>query len=214
MAQESNKPRLSATDTSYLSCRVWTGHGWTAPTSRSARTPLAKSPKGFQAYGEVSVAVHGDGSCENTTTIRVASGAGQKFRVVHPKPASISNGNGIRLIGWSPNGEKLLAEVNLWTYDSDTGHDHVPFIYDASTGSTQDFQDLDQVVSRHFGADCLFEFAVTGWEADDQILIKVSKSPEEGSDELHSCVQRPQTFAFSLRNYTLQAFPNQPPQKD
>jgi hypothetical protein len=173
-----------------------------------------ESPKGFRAYAEVKVAVQKDGSCENATTLYVASGVGQAFTIVYPKAPSASNGNGIRLIGWSPSGEKLLAEVNLWTYDSDTEYAHFPVIYDASKDATEEIPDVDQAVSRHFGADCLFELAVTGWKADDQILIKVSKSPEDGLYEVRSCVQGPQTFAFSLRNYTLQAYPLQPPPKD
>lgn len=70
-------------------------------------------------YGEVAVKVLLKEGCENTTTLNVASGAGQAYKVAYVQ--SERNGNGIRLIGWSPSGKKLLTEVNLWDYESDSG---------------------------------------------------------------------------------------------
>ena len=95
-AAETNAgPRVSATDTFYLSCTTWTGKEWTDLTARSARTPVLESPKGFRAYGEVKVVVK-NGSCENTTTLHVASDPGSAFRIVYTKVPSASDGNGIR----------------------------------------------------------------------------------------------------------------------
>jgi len=118
------------------------------------------------------------------------------------------------LIGWSPSGDRLLAEVNLWTYDSDAGYDHVPLIYNAHTDSAKEISGVDQVVSRHFGPNCEFELAVTGWKTDDQILVKVSQSPTDGSYEQHFCVKSPLTFVFGLRSKTLQAYQLPLPNKD
>jgi hypothetical protein len=118
-AETKSQPIISATNPAYLGCTTWTGHEWTTPAARSARTPILESPKGFRAYGEVRVVVK-DGSCENTTKLYVASAAERSFRTVYSP--SVSDGNGIRLVGWSPNGDKLLAEVTLWKYETDLGY--------------------------------------------------------------------------------------------
>ena len=198
----SSQPRVSATGTSYLSCTAWTGNGWTDPTGRLSRTPLMESPKSFRAYAEVKAVVV-DGSCENTTTLYVASGAGRQFRIVCSKTPASSDGNGIRLIGWSPIGDKLLAEVNLWRYETDGGFGHVVLVYDASTEVAKELLP-EEVLSRHFGPSCEFELAVESWRTDRQILIKVSKSPESEAYEQHFCVKATRKFVFDLQKETVQ----------
>jgi hypothetical protein len=107
------------------------------------------------------------------------------------------------LIGWSPNGAKLLAEVNLWEYETDGGFDHVTLVYDASTGTAKE-NHPDKALSRHFGSECEFEHVVEAWRTDEQVLIKVLKSPEDESYEQHFCVKAPRKFLYDLQNETLQ----------
>jgi hypothetical protein len=96
---QDRRTRVSATDTSYLSCTIWTGKEWTPSTSRTARTRLFESPKGYRSYGEVRVIVK-DGSCENSSTLFVVRAAGQPFNIVYAEPGSGSgDGNGINVIG-------------------------------------------------------------------------------------------------------------------
>ena len=133
-AKKNDEPLVSATNPTYLSCTFWTGKAWSKPAARSARTPVARSPRGFLAYGEVKVEVQND-DCGNTTTLYVAAGEGKEFRNVYKKDGG---GNGIRTIGWSPDGDHLLAEVTLWTYESDTGFEYTPVIYDAATSTAQE----------------------------------------------------------------------------
>lgn len=202
-SQENNGP--SATDASYLSCTVWNGHRWTEPTARSARTPLMQSSSGMRAYAEVKVVIKGE-SCENTTTLKVAAAVGEKFKTVYTKT---DNGNGMRLVGWSPNGDKLLAEVNLWEYETDRGWSHAGLIYDASSNSVKEISELDDALSRHFGPDCEFEQSIQGWKSNEQILVEVSKSPPNETYEQHFCVEHPVTFLFDLRNMTLKDYQRQ-----
>ena len=157
-----SQPRVSTTGTAYLSCTAWTGKDWTSPAARSSRTPQIESPMGFRAYAEVKVAVN-DGSCENTTTVFVSKGIGQQFKIVYTKKPSDRNGNGVRLIGWSPNGEKLLAEINLWDYESDSGYDHVALVYDIPNNVAKEFHP-DNALTRHFGSNCDYELSVEGWK--------------------------------------------------
>jgi len=202
---QDKQPRVSATDTSYLSCTIWKGKGWTPPTSRSARTQLFESPNGYRAYGEVKVIVK-DGSCENSSTLYVARAATQPFKIAYAEPRSRSgDGNGIRLIGWSASGEKLLAEVNFWKYETDRGFSHVPLIYDASTGTASEIRGLDKALTQHFGSDCEFEPTIDGWKGNEHIVVKVSKPPEDESYEQHFCVTEPRLLLYDLQNETVQS---------
>jgi hypothetical protein len=201
-SDKSTQPRISATDTAYLGCTAWTGKGWSDPATRSSRTRVINSPKGFRAYAEVKATVF-DGSCENTTTLYVASEGGGTYKVAYTIAPSTSNGNGIRLIGWSPNGDRLLAELNLWEYETDGGFSHVGLLYDASTGVVKEVHP-DKALTRHFGPSCEFELSIESWRSDEQALIKVSKSPETESYVQHFCIKAPQKFAFDLQKETLQ----------
>jgi hypothetical protein len=197
------QPLVSATDPAYLGCTIWTGKEWTNPSARSAKTPLIQSARGFRAYAEVKVVVKDD-SCENTTTLYVASDAEQKFRIAYTKLPSASDGNGIHVIGWSPSGGKLLAEVNLWKYETDLGYGHVALIYDASTDSAKEIPALNEAFTRHFGPNCEFELAIKGWKTNEQILVRISRTPESEEYEQHFCVKEPRIFVYDLQKETLQ----------
>jgi len=204
-APQDKQPRGSATDTSYLSCTIWTGKEWTPSTSRSARTRMFESPEGYRAYGEVKVIVK-DGSCENSSTLYVAQAAGKPFNIAYEEPRSgQGDGNGIRLIGWSASGGKLLAEVTFWKYETDRGFSHLPLIYAVSTGTASEIRGLDKALKQHFGSDCEFEARVHGWEGDEQIAVKVSKPPEDKSYEQHFCVSEPTVLVYDIRKETVQS---------
>jgi hypothetical protein len=202
-ASESSQPRISATDTAYLGCSAWTGKNWTPLTSRIARTQITESSKGFRAYAEVKAIVHDD-SCENTTIVYVTSADGKTFRPVYTVAPSKSEGNGIRLIGWSPSGDQLLAEINLWQYETDRGFGHIALLYDAAVGRAKEIEP-DKAVSRHFGSNCEYELSIESWRTDEQMIIKVSKSPEDESYEQRFCVNAPQKFLFDIQKQTLRA---------
>jgi hypothetical protein len=209
--EKNAQPLISATNPEYLGCMTWTGKEWTNPAPRSARTPTIESPKGFRAYAEVKVAVN-DGTCTNTTTLYVSPGAGQKFKIVYTKQPSASDGNGIRLIGWSPSGETLLAEVNLWTYETDRGYGHIALLYDASADSAREIPALDDALTRHFGPNCNFETAIKGWKTDNQILVKISAYIDDSEDaEQCSCVKNLVTLVYDLQKGTVQVGRPKPP---
>ena len=144
-----------------------------------------------------------DGSCENTTELFVASPGEAAFRLVYSKTPADSDGNGIRLIGWSPSGGKLLAEINLWRYETDGGYGRVQLIYDSSTKSATEIPSLYKTLARHFGENCEFDFAAESWKSDEQVMVKVTKALEDPSYDQHFCVQRPRLFVFNLASNTL-----------
>jgi hypothetical protein len=197
------QPLASATDTSFLSCTVWAGKEWAKPTERSAQTAVFQSPKGFRAYGEVKVAVNGN-NCENTTTLYVFQALGEEFKIVYTKNSSESDGNGIRLIGWSPDGSKLLAEVTTWKYNTDTGYGYTPVIFDVSTDSVKEISTLEKTLRKYFGSKCEFEHSVRSWISEHQIVVKISRTPESDKYGQHFCVDRPVLLVYDFQKDKLQ----------
>jgi hypothetical protein len=209
-ADKKDQPLASATNPTYLSCTVWTDKEWSKPASRSARTPVKQSTKGFRAYGEVAVSVNGE-DCENTTTLFVALPDSKEFKPVYT--TSEGGGNGIRLLDWSPSGDRLLAEVTFWTYESDIGFGYIPVIYDASTNSAKELRSMDKALVQHLGSDCSFEDHVRGWKTDQRLLVRVSPDPSTEEDEDHSCVAQPRFFVYDIQRDTLQAVQSNPKPK-
>ena len=205
-ANKNDEPLVSGTNPTYLSCTFWTGKAWSKPVARSARTPVVRSSKGFLAYGEVKVSVQND-DCENTTTLYVAAGEGKEFRSVYKKEGG---GNGIRIIGWSPAGDHLLAEVTSWTYETDTGFEYTPVIYDSATSKAQENSALEKALIDHLGKDCSFEHNLTQWKTNCQVLVRVSPYQSvDGSDE-YSCVKQPKLLLYDLQTNSLIPFPSSP----
>lgn len=205
-ANKTNEPLVSATNPAYLSCTFWTGNAWSKPATRSARTPVVRSPKGFLAYGEVKVTIEND-DCENATTLYVAAGEGKEFKSVYKKEGG---GNGIRIIGWSPGGDQLLAEVTSWAYETDTGFEYTPVIYDSATSTALENSALEKALVDHLGKDCSFEHNLTHWKTDRQVFVKVSPyQAVDGSDE-YSCVKKSKLFIFDLRTNSLIPFAPNP----
>jgi hypothetical protein len=202
-SEKNDQPLVSATNPTYLSCTFWTGKAWSKPAARSARTAVVRSPKGFLAYGEVKVEVQND-DCENTTSLYVAAGEGKEFRSVYKKEGS---GNGIRIIGWSPAGDHLLAEVTSWAYETDTGFEYTPVVYSTETSTALENSALEKALIDHLGKGCSFEHNLANWRTNRQVLVRVSPYRDvDGSDE-YSCVKQPKLLLYDLQTNSLTAFP-------
>ena len=204
-ANKNNEPLVSATNPTYLSCTFWTGKAFSKPEARSARTSIVRSPKGFLAYGEVKVEVQGD-NCENTTTLFVATGEGKEFKAVYKKDG---DGNGIRIIGWSPGGDHLLAEITSWIYESDTGFEYTPVVYDVATSTAQENSALEKALKDRLG-NCSYEHNLTAWKTNTQVLVKISPFVDVDADDEYSCFKRPKLFLYDLQTNLLIPLPSGP----
>jgi len=204
-----NDPLVSATNPFYLSCTYWDGKTFTDPASRSARTRILESANGSRAYGEVQVTAK-DGDCENTTTLFVALGKDTEFKAVYTKDGG---GNGIRLIGWSPDGNKLLVEINQWAYFTDTGFENVPVVYDAKKNSAAKYADLDKAVLKYFASECEFEHSVRRWKSDTELVVRISKTEPSDEYEQHFCVTTPTLLIFDLEKQVASRMPRTPTKK-
>jgi hypothetical protein len=205
-AKKNDEPLVSATNPTYLSCTFWTGKAWSKPAARSVRTPVVRSPRGLLAYGEVKVEVQND-DCENTTTLYVAAGEGKEFRSVYKKDGG---GNGIRIIGWSPGGDRLLAEVTSWAYETDTGFEYTPVIYDAANSTAQENSALEKALIDHLGKDCSFEHNLTHWKTNRQVFVRILPYQAVDESDEYSCVKQPKLLLYDLQTNSLIRFSPHP----
>jgi hypothetical protein len=145
--------------------------------------------------------------CENTTTLYVAAGEGKEFRSVYKKNGG---GNGIRIIGWSPDGDQLLVEVTSWAYETDTGFEYSPVIYDAATSAAQEDSAMENALVGHLGKECSFEHNLIRWKTNRQVLVRISPYQDvDGSDE-YSCVKQPKLLLYDLQTNSLIPIPPHP----
>jgi hypothetical protein len=145
-----------------------------------------------------------DGSCENASKPYLALPGDQEFRVVYTTDALDSDGSGIRLIGWSPNGRELLLQVNFWRYETDLGYGRLGVVYNATTGSAQELKELNAALALHFGDNCEFDVAIEGWKSDKQVSVKILKALETDTYEQHFCVEKPLILVFDIQRGTLE----------
>jgi hypothetical protein len=181
-------------DLSFVSC--WARNGAGSPVSRSVTSSIVSSQAHWRAYATVTASAN-EGSCRNTTRLWVA-GPGQDFVLVFTKAAEESEeGNGIRILGWSPSGTRLLAEVTGWANFSDAGLDRWALVYEAERAV--EVRDVSQTLVKRFGDNCLFDYSVIGWKSESTILVRVRPS-REAWDDRRSCVTRPRSFAYQLES--------------
>ena len=191
-------PLFSQTNTSSLSC--WeTHHGGTFQT-RQAKTPVVQSRAG-SAYAEVTAEASTDSGqaqfCKNKVRF-FYSKSGSDYKVVYEKAGLDDQGVGVRVLGWSRNGLQLLMELSVWGYDND--HDVVKSAMVFDSGSLQANElPLGDAFERVFGKDCEFDSSVVGWQGDDNVLIRVSKTSATTRYQQTFCVEKPTLYSFNLR---------------
>jgi hypothetical protein len=183
-------------NTSSLSC--WeTKKGGTFQT-RHAKTPVSTSSSG-SAYVEVTAEASSDSGqaqfCKNKAQLFYAKD-GSNYRMVYEKPGLDDQGVGMRLLGWSHKGKQLLMELSVWGYDSDAYIAKSALVLESDTFQVHELP-LDDAFQHFFGKDCEFDFSVVGWEMDDSVLLRVTKTAQTTHYQQTFCVQKPTVYAFN-----------------
>ena len=194
----------NSNNTSSLSC--WeTRKGGTFQT-RHAKTPISKSASG-SAYAEVTAEASTDAGqaqfCKNKAQL-FYSQDGNDYKMVYEKPGLDDQGVGIRLLGWSSNGSQLLMELLVWGYDRDNQIVHSGFVFEPANMQVRELP-LDDALQRLFGKDCEFDFSLVGWEGDDNVLVRATKTPPTNRYQQTFCVEKPSVYAFSELTGTISA---------
>jgi len=184
----------SAQDTIFVSC--WSGPRSENYRSRDVRGPTIASGTGQKAYVTVKATATG-GGCRNETKLFTAGPTGGFRKIFEAKSNQTDDGNGMRLIGWSRDGTKLLAELGRWTHESDVPMDRQVVTYDSGSGKISQF-DVAEGLSKHFGRGCAFEFATKGWHETDDVVVEVTEDKDSEADGIKSCVRRATRFVVNL----------------
>ena len=189
-------------NTSNLSC--WEGKKAGTFQTRQAKTPLSKAGGGT-AYAQVTAEASTDSGqaqfCKNTAQL-FYSKDGTSYKMVYEKRGLDDQGVGMRLLGWSHSGTQLLIEVSSWGYDNDTYVAKYALLLDSGLSQVRELP-VDDAFQHFFGKDCEFDFSVVGWEANDDILLRVTKTPPTTHYQQTYCVEKPTVYAFNLQAATV-----------
>jgi hypothetical protein len=178
-------------DGSFLNC--W--HERKQFSSRSLKTDVLSSGSGNRAYAVVTATGKGEGSCENTTALFVST-SHSVFRTVYTRSASgTQDGNGIQLIGWSPDGQKLLAVATDWAYGSDAALGKIAVIYDTASGKSNEVPVFPQLV-KFFGEECGLDFLVQGWTSDHSFTVMGIQKAALDETQKTGCNVKPRVFTL------------------
>jgi hypothetical protein len=193
----------SSESTSNLSC--WDTRRGGTFQSRHTKSPVLKS-SGGGAYAEVTAEASTDSGqaqfCKNK--VQLYYGKDDKnYKVVYEKAGLDDQGVGIRLLGWSQNGNQLLMELLVWGYDTDRDVVKSALLLDASALEVKELP-LGDAFEHVFGKDCEFDSSVIGWQGDDRVLIRVGKTPPTTRYTQTFCVEKPTIYSFNLREGKIQ----------
>jgi hypothetical protein len=131
---------------------------WDLKGSRVVRTPfLVSRDRQHRAYVQVEAIVKKQEEvpvrCSNTSRLYVASPGESEFRLVFRlEPRRHLQGNGIRLVDWSPDSRLLLVDMHQWQYASDS-IGNSPLIYDVEADKLTSLSQ-SWALSTFFGREC------------------------------------------------------------
>jgi len=164
-----------------------------------------KSTGGF-AYAEIfaeASAVSDTGQfCKNKADL-FYSKTGSDYKVVYEKDGLEDQGIGLRVIGWSHSGRQLLIELTIWGYDSEADPTKSALVFDSNATQVKELP-LSDAFERVLGKDCEFDSTLIGWGANDNVLIRVTKTPATTRYEQTFCVERPTVYSFNLQDGSMQ----------
>lgn len=189
-------------NTSSLDC--WGNKKGGSFLTRQAKTPISKSNAG-SAYAEVTAEASTDSGraefCKNKAQLFYAKD-GNNYSMIYEKPGLDDQGVGMRLLGWSHSGSQLLIELSVWGYDSDTTVTKSALVLDSSSSQVHELP-VDDAFQRLFGKACEFDFSVVGWEEDDSVLLRATKTPPTTHYQQTFCVEKPTTYSFNQHTGTV-----------
>ena len=171
-----------------------------------------------RAYAETEATVltpqptpgHSNLFCVNNSRIFVAVDTGDyKLRYLQ-EPADIESGNTIRLVDWSSDGRRLLAELAEWQYEQ-PGATFSVLIFDARNGTFQQ-PDLARALAKTFSRECSANIRVLGFTAKGSIALEAQPlTPEEEEVQgVLSCSRNKSYFEMDRATETLVSVPDIP----
>ncbi|HMK23174.1 MAG TPA: hypothetical protein VK466_12635 [Terriglobales bacterium] len=116
--------------------------------------------------------------CINNSRLLVSADTGAFELRFLQEPADVETGNSLRLVDWSSDSRRLLAELADWQYEQ-PGVAHSILIYDNRYGTFQQ-PDLTRALAKLYNRDCAFNFRVLGFAGPGTIALEAQPlTPEE-----------------------------------
>lgn len=188
---------------SSLSC--WEGKTHTNFQSRQEKTPVLRSNGGFayaEVFAEASLISDTGQLCKNKAEL-FYSKTGSGYKLVYEKDGLEDQGVGMRVIGWSHNGKQLLIELTVWGYDSEADPTRSALVFDSTAAQVKELP-LNDAFERVLGRDCEFDSSLVGWGSNDNVLVRVTKTPLTSRYEQTFCVNKPTIYSFNMQDGTMQ----------
>jgi len=187
--------------------------------SRTVKGDVLVAPDGkHRAYSEVEASAlypqrpsgYGGPLCINNSRLYVSSEAGDfKLRFLQ-EPADVETGNSLRLIDWSSDSRRLLAELTEWQYEQ-PGVTHSVLIYDSRNGTFQQ-PDFAHLLARLYQRECAFNFRVLGFASQGTVALEASPlTPEEEEVAgISSCAKKRTYFEMDRATEAMISVPELP----
>ena len=187
--------------------------------SHTVKGDVLVAPDGKRrAYTEVEASAlypqrpsgHGGPLCINNSRLFVSTDTGDfKLRFLQ-EPADVETGNSLRLIDWSSDGRRLLAELTEWQYEQ-PGVTHSVLIYDSRYGTFQQ-PDFMHMLAKLYERECSFTFRVLGFANQGTIALEASPlTPEEEEvSGISSCAKKRTYFEMDRATESMVSVPELP----
>ena len=163
-----------------LSC--YSGDSFGSRYGRSA--PLTADGSGKVAWSEVRAIASQSGdettrACRNVSRLWVSEGSGSDpVLAFEQNPgAEGRNGNSLVPIAWSADGQRLLFELDTWTYYTD--RDPPILAIWPGTGGEVDRIAIEPAMRSRYGAECAFSLRSLGFSQDGRVLIETGALAEQ-----------------------------------
>lgn len=187
-------------------------------TSHTAKSNILVAPdQKHRAYVEVEAAAlhpqrpagYTGPLCVNNSRLFTADAGDFKLRFLQ-EPADVESGNSLRLVDWSADSRRLLAELAEWQYDQ-PGATRSVLLYDSRYGTFQQ-PDLARALAKAYGHDCSFNFRVMGFGAQGAIVLEGEPlSPEEEEVlGVSSCAKKRTFFELDRATENMVSVPELP----
>jgi hypothetical protein len=187
--------------------------------SRTVKGDVLVAPDGkHRAYAEVEASAlypqrpsgYSGPLCINNSRLYVSSEAADfKLRFLQ-EAADVETGNSLRLIDWSSDGRRLLAELTEWQYEQ-PGVTHSVLIYDSRYGTFQQ-PDFLHLLAKLYERECAFNFRVLGFATQGAIALEASPlTPEEEEvSGVSSCAKKKMYFEMDRATESMISIPELP----
>jgi hypothetical protein len=187
--------------------------------SRTARSNTLVAPdQKHRAYAEVEATAlyaqrppgYAGPLCVNNSRLFVAGETGEFKLKFLQEPADVENGNFLRLIDWSADSRRLLAEVTEWQYEQ-PGSNRSVLVYDSRIGTFQQ-PDLARALAKTYGRECSMNLRVMGFGMQGTIVLEAQPlTPEEEEvSGVSSCAKKRTFFEMDRATENLVSVPEMP----